>query len=443
MASYHCQVKTVRRSQGRSATAAAAYRTASRVTCEREGRVHDYSRKRGVEETLIAVPEHAPEWAGDRERLWNAAEAAEKRGDSVVAREWELALPHELGAQGRRELVEAFAGRLVERYGVAVDAAIHAPHREGDQRNWHAHVMATTRELGPEGLGAKTRVLDVAKTGGPEIALMREVWAGMQNEALERAERERGLERGQLDRVDHRSLAAQREAALERGDQERAEGLERPTEVKLGPAASAMERRAQREAEREGREYEPVTERGARVAEARALRERLAELGREVRERAELARERYELAREEGLGRVGAGLAALRAAAERDRERAREHEAGPEDLRDRLRAILGRQEEQEPERGLERGPGQELGRGVERELGKERRAELKRERDRGPEDGRSITERLRAALDGARSAPPGQELRTEQEERAAERERRREMARERSLGRELDDGLEL
>ena len=244
----------------------------------------------------------------------------------------------------------------------------------------------------------------------------------------ERAERERGLEAGELDRVDHRSLAAQREAALARGDRARAEGLERPAEVKLGPAASAMERRAMREADAEGRDYEPVTERGARVQEARALRERLAELGREVRERAELARE-------EGLGRVGAGLAALRAAAERDRERAREREAWPEDLRERLRAILGRQEE----RGLERGSDRELGRGAERAAG----LELERERDRAPDDGRSLTERLRAALDGARSAPPGRELRTEQEERAAERERRREMERERSLGRELDDGLEL
>ena len=439
MASYHLSVKTVKRSAGRSATAAAAYRAAERIACEREGRVHDYGRKQGVEAVVLVVPEHAPEWACDRERLWNAAEAAERRKDSVVAREWEVALPAELGPEGRLELARAFAGCLVERYGVAADVAIHAPHREGDQRNWHAHVLTTTRAMGEDGLGAKTGALDTRATGGAEITAMREVWAGMQNEALERAERERGLEAGELDRVDHRSLAAQREAALVRGDRERAEGLERAPEVKLGPAASAMERRAQREAEREGREYEPVTERGARVAEARALRERLAELGREVRERAELARERYAEAREEGLGRVGAGLAALRAAAERDRERAREREqsAGPEDVRDRLRAILGRQEAQEAGQGADR----DLGRGVEREAGREHRAEPERERDRIPEDGRSLTERLRVALDGARSAPPGQELRTEAEERAAERERRREMEQERS--RELDDGLEL
>ena len=435
MASYHLSVKTVKRSAGRSAVAAAAYRAAERIACEREGRVHDYGRKQGVEATLLVVPEDAPDWAQDRERLWNAAEAAERRKDSVVAREWELALPAELTPEGRLELARAFAGRLVERYGVAADVAIHAPHREGDQRNWHAHVLTTTRRLEEDGLGAKTKALDARATGGAEITAMREVWAGMQNEALERAERERGLERGELDRVDHRSLAAQREAALERGDRERAEGLERPAEVKLGPAASAMERRAMREAEAEGHEYEPVTERGARVAEARALRERLAELGREVRERAELARERYAEAREEGLGRVGAGLAALRAAAERDRERARERGAEPEDLRERLRAILGQQGEREAERGVERGL--ERGPAIKREAGPER------ERDRAPDDGRSLTERLRAALDGARSAPPGRELQTEAEERAAERERRREMARERSLGRKLDDGLEL
>ena len=62
----------------------------------------------------------------------------------MVAWEWEVALLHELGAQGRRALVEAFAGRLVERYGVVADVAIHVPHREGDQRNHHAYVPTTT-----------------------------------------------------------------------------------------------------------------------------------------------------------------------------------------------------------------------------------------------------------------------------------------------------------
>ena len=235
----------------------------------------------------------------------------------------------------------------------------------------------------------------------------------------ERAERERGLEAGEPNRVDHRSLATRRDAALARGGERASEALERPAEVKLGPAASAMERRAMQEAEAQGTEYEPVTEWDAQVHEARALRERLAELGRE--------------AREEGLGRVGAGLAALRAAAGRDRERAGPRGAEPEDLRDRLKAILGRQEEQ----GAERRSGTESGRDTERDAG------LERERDRAPEDGRSVTERLRPALDGARSAPPRRGLRTEAEEQAAEGERQRKMERGRSWGRELDDGLEL
>ncbi len=166
MASYHLSVKSVSRGQGRSAVAAAAYRSASRLACEREGRVHDYGRKRGVEAAFVVAPEDAPAWAADRERLWNAAEAAETRKNSVVAREWELALPCELDGEQRRAVVIDFAQALVARYGVAADVAIHAPHREGDQRNHHAHVLATTRSLGAEGLGAKTRVLDAQATRG-------------------------------------------------------------------------------------------------------------------------------------------------------------------------------------------------------------------------------------------------------------------------------------
>ena len=246
VASYHLSVKTIKRTAGRSATAAAAYRSAGRIACEREGRIHDYTRKSGIEETFIVAPDDAPDWARDRAALWNAAEASETRRNSVTAREWELALPSEISAEERSRIARAFAGQLVERYGVAADVAIHAPHREGDQRNHHAHVLTTTRRLEPDGFAAKTRVLDVAKTGGVEIEAMREVWAGLQNEALERA--------GEVERVDHRSLEARREAALSRGDGLAAEELDRAPEVKLGPAANAIERREMREAAREGRD---------------------------------------------------------------------------------------------------------------------------------------------------------------------------------------------
>ena len=332
MASYHLSVKSISRSQGRSAVAAAAYRSGERLTDRRQGMEHDYTRKGGVEHTELVVPEGAPEWAHSRNLIWNAAEAAENRKNSVVAREWELALPAELDEAGRRELALDFAQTLVERYRVAADVCIHAPHREGDQRNHHAHVMTTTREIGSEGFGAKTRILDVKQTASVEVSAMRELWAERQNAALERA--------GEAERVDHRTLEAQRETAEAERDrleedlaarrevEARAErlnlptdwvvdgrqsheaivadlgeavddresdpdawervrdwqeieteltrktleaaALDRPPEVKLGPRASAMERRAARAAESQGRVYEPVTDAGAQV---HALRE--------------------------------------------------------------------------------------------------------------------------------------------------------------------------
>lgn len=305
MASYHLSVKTIKRSAGRSATAAAAYRSASLILCDREGRVHDYSRKAGVEHAVILAPEDAPDWARDRAALWNAAEARETRLNSVTAREWELALPAELDAEERRVLVLGFARELVSRYGVAADVAIHAPHRDGDQRNHHAHVLTTTRVLTAEGLTDKTRVLDAKATGGPEIEAMRARWAELQNHALER--------QGHEVRVDHRSLAVQREAALSVGDELKAEELDRDPEVKLGPAANAIERREMKVAELKGRDYEPLTQRGARV---HALRQAKA-LFAKMRERLELARETWTHAREEGADLVTAGLAALRVAAQR------------------------------------------------------------------------------------------------------------------------------
>jgi len=330
MASYHLSVKTIKRSAGRSATAAAAYRVGERIECQREGRVHDYTRKQGIEETFILAPKDAPDWASDRSRLWNEAEGAETRRNSVTAREWELALPSEISAEDRSQITRQFAEELVSRYGVAVDVAIHAPHREGDQRNHHAHVLTSTRKLEAGGFTAKTRVLDSAKTGGVEIEQMRGLWAELQNRALERV--------GEVERVDHRSLEKQRETALDRGDKLTAEELDRDPELKLGPAANSMERRAKAVAEREGREYVPVTERGAVVHAARQARAAF----REMRERLDIARETYGIKREAGQDRVSAGLAALRAATSKERG-----ERNPEDFRERLSQVVGRSRDQD------------------------------------------------------------------------------------------------
>ncbi|WP_320196960.1 Ti-type conjugative transfer relaxase TraA [Agrobacterium rosae] len=159
MAIYHLSSKSVSRSGGRSAVAAIAYRTASLLVNERDGLVHDFTAKQGVDHCEIVLPDGIKsEWALDRSTLWNAAEAAEKRCDARVAREFEIALPHELNNDDRLSLTRAFARDLANRYGTAVDFAIHVPQGKSDLRNIHAHVMMTTRVVTPTGLGDKSLI---------------------------------------------------------------------------------------------------------------------------------------------------------------------------------------------------------------------------------------------------------------------------------------------
>jgi ATP-dependent exoDNAse (exonuclease V) alpha subunit len=153
VAIYHCSTKPIARSSGRSAVAAAAYRSGDCLVDERQGLEHDYTRRSGVLHTELVLPEGAGEWS--RAELWNAAEKTEKRKDARTAREWEVALPDELGEAERRELAVRFAGGLAKKYGCAVDVALHAPDREGDHRNWHAHLLATTRKVTAGALAEK------------------------------------------------------------------------------------------------------------------------------------------------------------------------------------------------------------------------------------------------------------------------------------------------
>src|SRR3546814_7363396 len=112
------------------------------------------------------LPTAAPAWAADRERLWNAAELAETRKNATVAREYEIALPVEMSADERRELALGLARDISERHGVAVDVSIHAPGREGDPRNHHAHLLTTTRRIGPARPWEKKRELDQTQRAG-------------------------------------------------------------------------------------------------------------------------------------------------------------------------------------------------------------------------------------------------------------------------------------
>ena len=220
---YHCSVKPISRSAGRSVVAAAAYRLGDRLNDERYATVHDYTRRRGVEATFTVTPSNAPEWAHDPESLWNAAERSETRKNSTLAREVELALPSFLSPEDRQGIAEEFAEALVERYKVAVSVAIHEPGRKGDDRNYHAHILFTTREMTPDGLGKKTRTLDDMKTGPQEVTKLRELAAEIINKSLAAVNSDI--------RVDHRSFKER--------------GVDREPTTHLGPAAMEMERRGE------------------------------------------------------------------------------------------------------------------------------------------------------------------------------------------------------
>lgn len=262
MAVYHFSAKTVSRSAGRSSTAAAAYRSGERIVDERTGEIHDYTRKGGVVDSLVVLPHGG---TMDRAELWNKVEAHHKRGDATVAREFVVALPAELDEFQRAKLGRSYARELADRYGVGVDLNIHAPGKDGDQRNHHAHILLTACYCGPTGvLGKKAVELDPIHCQRQKlpnvVEVERERWESIANQALEKA--------GQEVRIDHRSLEAQ-------GITDRLPG------VHLGPTATAIERSG-RESDiaRRAREQadEFMADMQAQVALQRAAEKDVAEL---------------------------------------------------------------------------------------------------------------------------------------------------------------------
>lgn len=216
MAIYRFEAKVIARSQGRSATASAAYRAGQSIDDERTGIVFDYTRKRGVLYSEILTPPNTPDWMRDRAQLWNAVEKVEKRRDAQLARDLLLSLPHELTQEQRRNLVREFVTTEFVAQGMIADVAIHAPDRQGDIRNYHAHILLTMRELVPNGFGYKVREWNATE----QLETWREHWADSVNSHLEKY--------GHEARVDHRSLADQ--------------GIDHEPEPKQGPVATEMER---------------------------------------------------------------------------------------------------------------------------------------------------------------------------------------------------------
>ena len=239
MAIFIASTKSISRGNGQSAVASASYRAGCELEDKRYGKTHDYSKKYGVIRADIILPSAlaAANADIDRSDLWNKAEAAEKRKDARVAREWLVNLPHELSAEDRKELAHQFAQTLADRYGTIADCAIHKPtdkeiERGADPRNFHAHILFTTRTAALdqdnkiilidkatiELSDNKRRSLGMERVSH-EITDVRQIWEQIANEKL--AERDHKL-------IDSRSYAAQ--------------GIDIEPQLKMGSVATKLER---------------------------------------------------------------------------------------------------------------------------------------------------------------------------------------------------------
>jgi Ti-type conjugative transfer relaxase TraA len=214
MAIFHLSVKVISRASGRSAVAASAYRAAERLHDERLDRDHDFTNKDGVVHSEVMLPEGAPPEFVDREKLWNAVEAAERRKDAQLSREVEFAIPREMNKSQGIALARDFVNTAFVEKGMIADLNVHWDIGKDGLAKPHAHVMLTMREVGKDGFGAKVREWNKAEL----VEQWRERWADHVNQRL-----------AELDidaRVDHRSLEAQ--------------GIGLEPQDKIGPAASRI-----------------------------------------------------------------------------------------------------------------------------------------------------------------------------------------------------------
>ena len=234
MAIYHLSTKPISRSSGRSAVASIAYRAGIAITDERLGKTYDYSKRHGVLWTGLATPNNVKV---DRNELWNLAEKSENRSNSRTAREIVINIPHELmqGDLGTGNmLAHEFASQLSEKYQVAVDVAVHAPDKQGDNRNFHAHLLLTTRKIEQDRHGniklTDKSQLEMSNTqlkkagllsNQDELKEIRKAWADLTNEYL--------AEHGIDERIDHRS--------------HKDRGLDTLPTVKMGWQATELERK--------------------------------------------------------------------------------------------------------------------------------------------------------------------------------------------------------
>ncbi|WP_139562092.1 MobQ family relaxase, partial [Escherichia coli] len=199
-------------SKGYSAVASAAYRAGEKILDERTGVIHDYTRKNGVASAVILTPANAPAWCANRAELWNAVEKAERRKNSQLAREFELAIPRELAQDAARETVLNFVRENFVSRGMIADVAFH----NLGGSNPHAHIMLSMRAITPDGFGEKVREWN----DWTHAETWRGSWADHANRALANA--------GYQEEIDHRSYERQ--------------GVEKTPGIHLGKSACAMEK---------------------------------------------------------------------------------------------------------------------------------------------------------------------------------------------------------
>ena len=240
MAIFHWSMKIVRRSMGKSAVAAAAYRSGTKLVNEWDGVTHDYTAKKNVAYSEIMLPSHAPPAFQDRSILWNSVEQIEKSKDSQLARDLEISLPIELSKSEQIELARAYIRDTFVSAGMCADFSFHD--KEG---NPHIHILLTVRPLKENGeWDAKCRkVYDLDEQGQripdgkggrknhredtvdwnsrEKVEAWRAAWAEYANRALEAA--------GRPERIDHRSYKRQ--------------GVDQIPTIHMGVAAVQMERR--------------------------------------------------------------------------------------------------------------------------------------------------------------------------------------------------------
>lgn len=229
MAIYHATCKPISRRNGHSVTAKAAYIGCKKITDNRTGEIFNYSKKQGFLGGGVILPQGINLEITSSD-LWNMAESAEQRKDARVGREWEIGLPHELNSEQRHELAKSIAMEISNRYSVACEYALHAPSNKGDQRNFHVHIITTTRKIKSDGklydksdieLENKEAIKRKLPTTQQQIKEMRAKIASITNQHLELA----GLE----ERVSHLSYVDQ--------------GIDKVAGIHKGKAVTEMERR--------------------------------------------------------------------------------------------------------------------------------------------------------------------------------------------------------